>query len=226
MNGDEGVNAKIRSVRRRRLLLFIPLLVAFFVTASHCAQWTEVRFHLDANLAWWGSCALLFLPFVWLGGRLNRSFNPATDAAQVVFHEREGLQRKRLARTYQELFVLAAILFGCLSDTLHPQLLHPAMGDMRWLLLFFALVFVPEIFGRTYSGALRTAMNDELTHFIRARALALGYATVVVAAAITYLGSFYWQRSATVGLPAVLFLAIAVPKVSFAVLERRMDAVG
>ena len=223
MSESDVAEAKLRVMRRRRLVAMLSLFPAGLAVASVLSHWLQARFNMTPSDAWWASGAVTGVPIAMLLGKLETWFWPRDRGAakQLVHHQREMIQRGRMREAVLTVLMLVGALVSCVGPMLLSDTGRPYIGASRWLLAIFAMLFVPEIFGIQFGKTIRSAMNDELTRFLRARALSVGYAVVLVAAVLIYIGNMYWQEAASLGLPVLLFLGVAVPKVCFAVFERR-----
>ena len=210
-------------IRRRRLILGAALLPAGLLGAFVLSHLWQTYFLIDPSIAWFVSWGVMAIPVVLIFGKLEARFWPDDPdvVRRLVQRDQETIQRGRSRQAALIVLLLALTLVLSIINMLHPGMVKPGFADVRWLLPVFVLVFVPEILGVQFMKTIHAAMNDELTRFLRARALSIGYVVVVVATVLVYVGSLYQRDVAAFGVPVVLFLAVAVPTVFFAVFERR-----
>lgn len=128
-------------------------------------------------------------------------------------------------RRWRWIFLVLALGLFLLAFSVTP---HPHHMALRVVLVFDTLVFAtiicfgPGFLRKTY----RQILNDELIHALWARALRLGYLSLVALLAATYLAIIHRPGLAPTILPWVLALGIAIPAFYFIVLEWRASRDG
>lgn len=141
----------------------------------------------------------------------------------------------RLGRRRLRLFFVVAIILVT-QQASFDRILEFDSGPLRtvdivaltgWVVLVIAALAALLTGGMYFqSREVRQLMDDEPSRANRSRALAAGFVTMVIAAVVVFVASFFREITAPEAIHAIVTLGLAITLMRFSVLERRAYADG
>lgn len=221
--GDREVEATIaRNLKQRRFWL---LLYAAIWAPVNIAAGVFAGLHPKLSPGgWWvfaAISALFFAGFLLLERRLRLPASFWNE--RVVAGRIDKAQRGRAILLWLSVLLMFCGAPAFLLATEHQLDRNSTAADVfHWLeAAAFLVVGLAAFFGVGYDKPFKTALNDELTRALRAKALHSGFFVLLAGAFAAYLVGLTHPRLTVLAMPLVIMGSIAAATIHFAILDRR-----
>ena len=158
---------------------------------------------------------------LWIVKRRNPIPKEATTE-RIVRQQVDDHQRRGAWLIW--LFLLLALNFT-FDRARNPPQLGPGAPLFRWeeaatFVFFMATLSLIASLGRGFARRKKFSLvDDELSRFLRGRAVQFGYLAIILALCAAYLAILYQPAWAVSALPWVMFVGVATPLICFQILQ-------